>query len=303
MDPRSHIDIVDYDDIRVQFETARGKKGDSGHPMYIVAPYDKLELDEDDPMNRNTVKTSTQSLWQPNTVSPEWVCLTRSVALAKRSYTFMMKKVMSFDKSNDWSAIFQESPSSFQSYSVLLRVNSDFVVDTEASSSGNYLNPSSDKAGISESSYTRSMKARIKGPKGLRRKVYKNIQNSSSGSTILHWQPVHSMISSLRDRFGTYALFFYNDLAPEVIGLVWRPETVATMPFSAMTSEYARPLDGDEKSWKNDSLVVRNTTDLLREMSEYYQYIVTTVKVIDESCLTPPSKRRKVQTSDGEDSS
>ena len=303
MDPRGHIDIVDYDDIRVQFETARGKKGDSGHPMYIVAPYDKLELDEDDPMNRNTVKTSTQSSWQPNTVSPEWVCLTRSVALAKRSYTFMMKKVMSFDKSNDWSAIFQESPSSFQSYSVLLRVNSDFVVDTEASSTGNDLNPSSDKAGTSESSYTRSMKARIKGPKGLRRKVYKNIQNSSSDSTILHWQPVHSVISSLREKFGAYALFFYNDLAPEVIGLVWRPETVATLSFSAMTSEYARPLDSDEKSWKNDSLVIRNATDLLREMSEYYQYIITTVKVIDESCLTPSSKRRKLQTSDCDDSS
>jgi len=303
VDPRGHIDIVDYDDIRVQFETARGKKGDSGHPMYIVAPYDKLELDEDDPMNRNTVKTSTQSSWQPNTVSPEWVCLTRSVALAKRSYTFMMKKVMSFAKSNDWSTIFQESPSSFQSYSVLLRVNSDFVVDTEASSTGNDLNPSSDKAGTSESSYTRSMKARIKGPKGLRRKVYKNIQNSSSDSTILHWQPVHSVISSLREKFGAYALFFYNDLAPEVIGLVWRPETFATLSFSAMTSEYARPLDSDEKSWKNDSLVIRNATDLLREMSEYYQYIITTVKVIDESCLTPSSKRRKLQTSDCDDSS
>ena len=300
MDPRSHIDIVDYDDIRVQFETVRGKKGDSGTPMYIVAPYDKLELDEDDPMNRNTVKTSTQSSWQPNTKSPEWVCLTRSVALAKRSYSFMMKQLMSFGKSNDWSAIFQESPSSFQSYSVLLRVNSDFVVDAEASSTGNDLNPSSDKAGVSESSYTRSMKARIKGPKGLRRKVYKNIQNTDG--TILHWHPVHSVVSSLREKFGAYALFFCNDLSPEVIGLVWRPETVATISFSAMTAEYARPLDSDERSWKNDSLVVRNATDLLREMSEYYQYVITTVKVIDESCMAPSSKRRKVATSDGADS-
>ena len=102
------------------------------------------------------------------------------------------------------------------------------------------------------------------------------------------------MISSLREKFGSYALFFYNELSPEVIGLVWRPETVETTSFSAMTAEYARPLDDDEKTWKNDSLVIRNATDLLREMSEYYQHVITSVKIIDESCLAPSSKRQKV---------
>jgi hypothetical protein len=303
VDPRGHIDRTDYDEIRLQFESARGKKGEAGNPMYIVAPYDKLEIDEEDPMDRNTVKKSNQSSWQPNTLSPEWVCLTRSVALAKRSYSFMMKKLMTFAKSNDWSAIFHESPASFQSYSVLLRVNTDFVVDTEASSTGNDLNPTTDKTGISETSYTRSMKARIQGPKGLRRKVYKNIQNSACDDTILLWQPIQSVISSLREKFGAYALFFYNELSPEVIGLVWRPQTVGTMSFSAMTAEYARPLDDDENSWKNDSLVIRNATDLLREMSEYYQYVITTVKIIDESCLAPSSKRQKLSISDGDESS
>jgi len=297
VDPRGHIDSNDCDEIHLQFEKARGKKGETGHPMYIIAPYNKLEIDEEDTMDRNTVKTSNRSLWQPSIISPEWVCLTRSVALAKRSYSFMMKKLLLFAKSNDWSAIFHESPASFQSYSVLLRVNTEFVVDTEASSTGNDLNPSPDENGALETSYTRSMKARIEGPKGLRRKVYRNIQNSGSDETILLWQPVQSVISSLREKFGAYALFFYNELSPEVIGLVWRPQTVATMSFSAMTSEYARPLDNDEKSWKNDSLVIRNATDLLREMSEYYQYVITTVKIVDESCIVPSSKRRKLSIS------
>eukprot|EP00537_Pseudo-nitzschia_pungens_P011070 CAMPEP_0172386406 /NCGR_PEP_ID=MMETSP1061-20121228/3972_1 /TAXON_ID=37318 /ORGANISM="Pseudo-nitzschia pungens, Strain cf. pungens" /LENGTH=1289 /DNA_ID=CAMNT_0013115787 /DNA_START=259 /DNA_END=4128 /DNA_ORIENTATION=- len=294
VDPRGHIDSSDCDEIHVQFEKARGEKGDAGHPMYIITPYDKLEVEEDDPMNRNSVKTSSQSIWQPNTIPSEWVCLTRSVALAKRSYSFMLKKILAFTKSSDWSAIFHESPASFQSYSVLLRVNTDFVLDKEASSTGNDLNPSPDEHGTLESSYSRSMKARIEGPKGLRRKVYKNIQNGASDETILQWQPIRSVISSLREKFGAYALFFYNELSPEVIGLVWRPQTVATLPFSAMTAEYARPLDDDERTWKNDSLVIRNATDLLREMSEYYQYVITTVKIIDESCFGPSSKRRKL---------
>eukprot|EP00536_Pseudo-nitzschia_multiseries_P002622 jgi/Psemu1/183925/e_gw1.35.172.1 len=294
VDPRGHIDGNDSDEIYLQFEKARGEKGEAGQPMYIIAPYDKLDIEEEDPMNRNSVKTSSQSTWQPNTISSEWVCLTRSVALAKRSYSFMMKKILASTKSGDWSAIFHESPASFQSYSVLLRVDADFVVDKEASSTGNDLNPSPDEHGTLETSYSKSMKARIDGPKGLRRKTYKNIQNGASDETILLWQPVQSVISSLRKKFGSHALFFYNELSPEVIGLVWRPQTVATMPFSAMTAEYARPLDDDEKSWKNDSLVIRNATDLLREMSEYYQYVITTVKIIDESCLGPSSKRRKL---------
>jgi U3 small nucleolar RNA-associated protein 22 len=283
---------MDYDEIRLEFESARGKKGEAGNPMYIVAPYDKVEVDEQDPMDRNSVKTSNQSSWQTNTISPEWVCLTRSVDLAKRSHSFMMKQLMTFTKSNDWAAIFHESAASFQSYSVLLRVNTDFVVDSEASSTGNDFDPAPDKNGTRETSYTRSMKARGKGPKGLRRRVYKNIQNSASDGTIFLWDPVESVISSLREKFGAYALFFYNEFCPDVIGLVWRPQTLETLSFSAMTAEYAMPLD--ENGWKNDSLVVRNTTDLLREMSEYYQHVITTVKIIDDACLAPSNKRRKL---------
>ena len=271
--------------------------------MYIIAPYDKLESDDEDPLNRNTVKNSEKAVWEPNTVSPEWVCLTRTVALAKRSYSFMMRKIMAFGTSNGWSAIFHESAASFQSYSVLLRVDTDFVVDAEASSTDIDLNPASDKNGLLETSYTRSMKARIQGPKGLRRKVYKNIQSSAIDETILRWQPIESLVSSLRERFGAYALFFYNELSPEVIGVVWRPQTFTTMTFSAMTAEYSRPMDDDENNWKNDSLVIRNATDLLREMSEYYHYVITTVKIIDESFLVSSSKRQKLSTSNGKDKS
>jgi len=297
VDPRGHITDNDWDEINLQFEKARGKNREGGHPMYIVAPYDKQEIDEDDSIDRNAVKSSRQSSWQPSTSSSEWVCLTRTVALATRSHCFMMKRLMSFSKSKDWSAIFHESPSSFQSYSVLLRVDTDFVVDRDASSTGCDLNPSPNEDGVLETSFSRSMKARVEGPKGLRRKVYRNIQNSTSNETILHWQPVKSVISSLRVKFGRYAIFFYNEFAPEVIGIVWRPKTFSTMPFSAMTAECVRPLEIDEKKWKNDSLVIRNPADLLREMSEYYQYVVTTVKIIDDSCYQPSPKRLKLSSS------
>lgn len=297
VDPRGHIDENEYDEIILQFEETRGNNRKGSHPMYMIAPYNKLEMNEEGSMDQNAVKSSNQSSWKPSINSLEWVCLTRCVALAELSYSFMMKKLISFTQSSDWSAIFHESPSAFQSYSVLLRVDTDFVVDTEASSTGCDLNPYPNDVGVLETSFTRSMKARVEGPKGLCRKVYKNIQNSTNDETLLLWQPVKSVISSLRENFGKYALFFYNELAPEVIGLVWRPQTFATMPFSAMTAEYAKPLDDNEKKWKNDSLVIRNRTELLQMMSEYFQYIITTVKVMDESCFPPSPKRMKFPSS------
>jgi hypothetical protein len=60
-----------------------------------------------------------------------------------------------------------------------------------------------------------------------------------------------------------------------------------------MTAEHAIPLDEDATEWKNDSMVTRNATDLLREMSEYYKDIVTTAKIIDTSCLIASTKKRK----------
>ena len=71
VDPRGHIDSVEYDDIRVEFESARGPKGDAGDPMYIVAPYDKLEVDEDDPtrlgfrlMHKGKVRRGKEGIWE-----------------------------------------------------------------------------------------------------------------------------------------------------------------------------------------------------------------------------------------------
>jgi len=278
----------------------REENRDAGPPMFIIAPYDRQDAEENDSTNRNAVNVSNQSVWLPTTTSPEWVVVTRAVALAKRSYTFMMQKLLKFDDSSDWSAIFHESSSSFHSYSVLLRVGTDFIVDPEASSTSADLSPHVNEDGILESSYTRSMKARVQGPKGLRRKVYRNLQHTANDAgddtILLCWQPVENVMSSLRRKFGDHALFFYNELAPEVIGLVWRPDTFKAMSFSAMTAEYARPKD--DADWKNDSLVVRNATDLLREMSEYYQEIITTAKIIDETCLVTSPKKKKRKLSD-----
>ncbi|KAG7353253.1 Nrap PAP/OAS1-like domain containing protein [Nitzschia inconspicua] len=299
VNPRKHIDEAEIDDIHVQFEMARGEKRESGPPMYIVAPYDKNNNEKDVMSESSSIQTK-QMGWRPSITSPEWVVVSRVVALAKRSYQFLMERLADFDESPEWSAIFHESSTSFHSYNALLRVNQDFIVDHETSSTGTNLNPSAKEDGTIESSYTRSMTARVQGPKALRRKIYKNLQqntsNDASNSILVSWNPIESLLTSLRNKYGQYALFFCNELAPEVIGLVWRPDVFKAISFSAMTAEYSMPQDADSRSWKNDSLLVRSTSDLLREMSEHFQGIVTTVKILDHTGVSGVKKRKRKTT-------
>lgn len=270
---------------------------DGGPPMYIIAPYDKAELSED-VSTPNEAKTTSDTTWNPTFDSPEWVVVTRAVSLAKHSFDFLNKCNQDFDESN-WSAIFNESTDGFRSYSVLFRVSPDFVVDPTSSSTCSNLGIAPNSEGIPESAYTRSMKARYLGPKLLRRRVYRNLQENGRDAVLSTWTPVTEVMESLRERFKEHALFFFNELSPEVIGLLWRPDTFSAMSFSVMTSDYARPIDGG--NWKNGSLVMRNESDLLREMSQYHQDIVTTVKMFEDRSerISHSSKRRKISHGQG----
>ena len=181
------------------------------------------------------------------------------------------------------------------------------MVDHGSSSTTNDLNPKQtndpnliDKGQDVQSSYTRSMIVRNEGPKDLRKKAYRNLVTTtakgggdvSEGMILPIWNPVRSVVETLRSTFGQYALFFYNDLAPEVIGLVWRPHTFDTLAFSAMTAEFARPVQ-DQEGWTKDTLVCRSITDLLREMSPYFQDVITNVKIVRDQSKPPPRKKKR----------
>jgi hypothetical protein len=150
--------------------------------MYIVSPNDRQNGSEDEQPKQGSAAnkgTSSGGIWAPTFTqhNPEGVVLCRAAALAKRSHDFLMEALLS-NHAVDWSAVFLETPSSFMSYSTLLRVDSDFVVDKECSSTGSEIGVYASEDGVLESSYTRSMRQRSLGPKALRRKVYRNLTNS-----------------------------------------------------------------------------------------------------------------------------
>lgn len=73
-----------------------------------------------------------------------------------------------------------------------------------------------------------------------------------------------------------------------MIGMLWRPTSFIPHSFSAIQSEYAIPVEREQ--WKSDSLVMTNTSDVLREMSQYTRDIVANVKLLDD----PTFKARPV---------
>lgn len=255
--------------------------------MYLIAPYNK-----DVGMSQQHESTAQlQRRWEPSILSPEAVVLKRIVYLAKQSREFMHRCLKSFDNSN-LSAIFLETPDSLKSFSLLMRVEKELIVDYETSSMATERKSSRSKQDAKETSFSKSMASLTFGPRVLSQKVYRNVQSEATNLVLPSWQPVGHLVERLRKRFGSMAIFFFNQNCPEIIGVLWRPQLFLSSPFSAMSSEYVAPLDTE---WKSDSLVSKNHGDIIREMCEYSKDIVTTVRVFDDSSLSHVSKRQKVK--------
>jgi U3 small nucleolar RNA-associated protein 22 len=306
VDPQGHLSDADHYSITEQFEGDRGALFNIGPAWYIVAPYDRCIDDRDNEMEYDDggvagTKPEAKAafrVWTPTftSASPERVVSLRISALAKRTYTFLRQALLTPGNKTvpKWPVAFQESSDAFRSYSALLRIDPDFIVNVDASSNAPLSNclvqtiPVEMHGGTAlyESTFSRSMRCLANGPKDLRKKLYRNLmvanvenQNETNGS-LTEWTPVRAMVQLLRAKLGHLALIFYNDLCPEVIGVVWRqPIFFQARPFSAMTSEYAGPVTNEH--WQSDTMVSYNVHDVLRTISLCSRFVVSDIKVFD----------------------
>jgi len=290
VDPRGHMNSEDYSDILHAFSNVRKRSNSDESPMYVIAPYNRdCEVSEGD-------GNHAPHKWVPSVVSPEWVVLKRVIHLANRSHQYLHRCLVAFDDS-DWSAVFRETPLAFKSYSFLMRVHQDFIVNLEASSTGGRLELVKSEDAVDDTSFGRSMAALALGPPALRQKGYRNLRRASTNALVPMWNPVRDLVDKLREQFDEHALFFYNQNCPEVICVLWRPQKFSPMPFSVMSSERSHPIDEELQC---DSLVSCSLGDIVREIQECSKEIVTTIRIFDESGLSPSSKRQKVDDVDTE---
>ena len=296
IDPHDHLNDDDHVEIKKEFDALRGPERTLGPPMFIVAPYDRGALDDigDNDTEGVGIKATSRNVldqfarWRPSYTyhAPEKVSLGRMRQLAERSYQFMLGILAGgsrTDLRSCGSALFQESSKSFQAFSVLLRVDSDLILDKESSSSteSDLSIRRNDKLGVWQSSYSRSMYSRYLGPKAMQIKVYKNLmdQEDQSSSLLLEWNPIDEMVNRIRQELGQFAVFWYNGCCPEVVTVLWRPNLFAPKSFSAISSEYARPVV--EKEWQKDTFVTLSVSDILRELMCFTKDMVVGQKVFD----------------------
>lgn len=305
VDPQNSLSMEVQTIIAKDFETLRGKKGDQGPPMFIVSPSDHGDWKDDEGLGDEAADLPKQQakgsnkMWVPtySTSRPEWVVLNRAVALAAKSQAVLQKQLQNFQDDGSWSVIFTEPASSFEKYSVLFRVDPDFHVDSDSSSTaGKRLAVLESKTGAMQSSYTRSMIERYKGPKALQRKLFKNLLNQEH--ILPEWQPIDAMMGGLVKELGHLGLFFYNHLCPEVVGILWRPGVFSPKSFSASQSEWSRPVV--DVDWKSDTLVTVNVSDVLSHATKYTQDIVIEHKVLDSGMKIESTRKRPLEKTERE---
>ena len=299
LDPQGHLNDEDYVEIKKEFDDLRGPQHNRGPSMFIVSPYDRAALDDDSdetPTNRATSRVSSRrsSVWRPTLDAPEAVVLGRARQLAGRSYNFLLDLLARGGEGKDssCSALFQESSESFLAFSALLRVDPDLIFENESSSSSqsDLTVRRNEKVGAWQSSYTRSMYRRYLGPTDLRTRLFKNLmeQQGQSPGLLFEFDPVAEMVRRLRQELGHFAVFWYNGLCPDVVAVLWRPNIFATKSFSAVTSEYVRPVKED--NWQKDTLVTASVSDVMLELSCYTEDIVVDQKVFHRGMQIPSNK-------------
>jgi U3 small nucleolar RNA-associated protein 22 len=289
VDPQGHLTRSDYENIFAHFKNCRGDGCTKGPPMYIITPNDRKE------MKKSNEKHYGGAFFPTFTIThPEQVILSRAAALAKRSFSYLLSYIAS-GLEPEVGAVFLESPQSLRSFSALLRVDPAILVDSACSSIDGDFAMSTNQNGQIETPFMKSYKRRINGPKALRKTTYKNLTTAAGEGLLQEWQPISHLVQSLRSKFGDKAVFFFNELSPDIIALLWRPDTFKPGPLSALHSENKRPI---EIFWHSDSLVVTNQDDILTEIEHMCQPVVLEVKVLDDRLMMIKSdkslKRQKL---------
>jgi U3 small nucleolar RNA-associated protein 22 len=279
VDPQNHINYHDRELIHSQFTAVRGPEYSKGPAMYIISPadYDAVEDMMGSKVIGEAQKSLTDNVWAPTVTSnfPEKVVLRRAAALAKCSHDHLTACIIRGNGGKGWAAAFHESHASIMSFSALLRVEPSYITDPGCSSTNADATIDCDQF---VTPFERCLQNRSDGVKELRKKFYKNLVLEKD--TIHEWQPVRSLVNTLRARYNDYAVFFYNEFSPDIIAIIWRPDAFKPQPFSVIASDFKRPTS---EVWKEDSPVITNIEDLMAEIVYIAKDIVTTFKVFDEN--------------------
>ena len=258
--------------VNKDFRESRGTSTTSP-AMWCATPYDREGTEGTDGVG---------NFYSPSfSAGVERVVLNRMVGLARAGVAGVAALLEGWGGEDEeeedalWGEIFGETKQSLGNYNLLLKVEPKLVVDPGSKSiGGDYSHFGKDGgATVQETPFSRSMAARHQGLKSLRKKIYKNLSDASSVVKALEFNPVGEYVGRVRERFGKEALFFYNASCPEVIAVLIRPGVTANRGFSAVNSEFRKPVGVEGKGE-----VTLNVEDFIHELKEMGGGVVVDAK-------------------------
>ncbi|CAM9356162.1 unnamed protein product [Chrysoparadoxa australica] len=249
----------------------------SGAPLLVdlqqeVTPSERLGLQEKFEAERSSAAGSSRPLamwlvtaedrsndWQPSWTSaaqPEAVVLKRAAAVAKASAGII----------TSWLSQDCQGGGTGQSASAKAKWQDAFAL-TKAEVAGFNLAARTAAALCRDPATTlhgsEALAHHIKGARALTVKLYKNMliglrqqhQHQHDGGSeavapalFAGLNPLQELVEGWRHRFGHLAIFFWNELSPTTVAVVWRPKTFLPRAFAPLECSYAQPVDTGEGS-------------------------------------------------------
>jgi U3 small nucleolar RNA-associated protein 22 len=127
---------------------------------------------------------------------------------------------------------------------------------------------------------------KVGGGKGA--KKYKNLalqdestQAATEQKTVVSHDPAQLYLRDLRSAYGDAALFFYDKLGGDVIGVVWNPDALAPCAFKAQYARDAAPVTLPKVGKVWDKQIALNVSAVVEGFRTIGQGLVKSISIKD----------------------
>ena len=238
----------DINNITLKFNEIR--KEDKDRAIYIVTNNDRESI-----------------MWSKD--KPTKQILKRIVAFAKQSYFVLMNQFL-FDKNEtnenrtiNWKSIFKTP---LNDYNVIIHLDHNQIPQYQFN--------------IKYSLFEKSRNKLIEKINSQN----KNFKNVSNVETIIGMNPIKKFINELQIRYNDKALFFYDGIGGDVIGVVWKPNAFIPRPFTVADSIGSLPASQSQvkssmSTKKNKLHTLPNVDQIVHEFKIIGQGLVSDVTI------------------------
>jgi len=231
VDINKELKVDDYSSIQAFFERAK-IQNDAKTAIFVATPYEK------------------ESIWTHN--CPSKLILKRIIRYAQHS-EHILQGLLSFDTEEStqisWKTLFQTP---FVDFDAIIQLDPHMIPY-----------------------YDFNLNAQPK-PKSKKKSIfdvpkYKNVKSAENTGLLVGFNPIENYMDDLQARFKDVAVFFYDQLGGDKVGVVWNPSYFLPHTFRLANVTFALPLthctkENKDKKSSSSSLIIPNVFEMLADL-------------------------------------